>query len=203
MNKKSHLIITTQLIRHTALEKHSFWVKLGAIMPDLLFFTYFTGHTFHSTHVWFDKKISRLKRHGKITRCSCFMLGYLLHYLEDYFTYPHSVTYCGSLTEHMRYEQLLEAHIRENLQNLYGKTTDICCLTGQSAITLWQHDYQQEPHTLQTDLQYMMQAGQQLCAQMILLFLRNETQQQPQHLLQPFQRQSCVIASTLHHSESL
>lgn len=37
MNKKSHLIITTQLIRHTALEKHSFWVKLGAIMPDLLF----------------------------------------------------------------------------------------------------------------------------------------------------------------------
>lgn len=184
MNKKSHLMITTQLIRHTALEKHSFWLKLGAIMPDLLLFTYFTGHTFHATQDWFDKKISRLKRHGKMTRYSCFMLGYLLHYLEDYFTYPHSASYCGSLTEHIHYEQQLETHIYNNLQNLYGETAGTFCLMGQSAITLWQQDYQQESPTLQTDLQYIMQAGQQLCAQMTLLFLHNELPQQTHHPVQ-------------------
>ena len=175
MNKRSHISATTRMIQHTALNKYAFWMKLGAIAPDLLLYTYFTGHTYTATEHWFQQSLQHLLQKGRLNRRSCFLLGYLLHYLEDYFTFPHSSAYTGTLTQHIQYEKRLERDLQNYLTEQVPASYEIGPISFQQLQT---HYLQQRPDP-QTDITYMLLAGSQLCAQMLHSFLENDLQLQP------------------------
>lgn len=106
MNKIGHLKVTEWIAEIVGIE-YKFWLKLGSILPDILVPTYLTGHTRTAS---FGLRITKLQQRGKKNRYSYLKLGYLIHYIEDYFTFPHNNWFTGNLVEHVQFETELTEH---------------------------------------------------------------------------------------------
>ena len=91
MNKYGHVTVTKRLTPNLK-KRHDFALRLGSIMPDIL---------------------HRLERHGRMNCLSFLSLGYALHYIEDYFTFPHNSWYPEPMSEHVLYEIKFMNYIRE------------------------------------------------------------------------------------------
>lgn len=186
MNKNGHLFITKS-VTVELLAKYRFWIKLGSIAPDLLFHTYLRGHTWDTT---FDRNsihMERLWEHGHMNRWSCFKLGYLLHYVEDYFTYPHSKDFPGMLLAHVIYERDLTAYLQ-------CEKTSFDCINGMDMhsasidmlfmyLQVLHDDYLRQKKGLETDTKYIMKAANAFVQCFIGAFERKE--QEKQKLPQP------------------
>ena len=103
MKKKAHILLTGR-IACRLVSINDAPLLWGSIMPDLLVFTYLRPHTWENTR----RKIFRMMRHLSKTGCtgniSALRLGYIIHYIEDYFTYPHNINFEGSIEDHVRFE---------------------------------------------------------------------------------------------------
>lgn len=186
MNKNGHIFITKS-VTVELLPKYKFWIKLGSIAPDLLFHTYLRGHTWETT---FDRNsihMERLWEHGHMNRWSCFKLGYLLHYVEDYFTYPHSKAFPGMLLAHVIYERDLTAYLQ-------CEKTSFDCINGMDMrsasvdmlfmyLQVLHDDYLRQKKGLETDTKYIMKAANAFVQCFIGAFERKE--QEKQRLPQP------------------
>lgn len=97
---------------------HGLALKLGSIMPDVLLYTYVSGHKYDTTAEKVAGNLAELKRAGSWTVRDCFRLGYNLHFLEDYFTYPHNSHFEGGFIAHCLYEhrlsRALQRYLHEN-----------------------------------------------------------------------------------------
>lgn len=128
MNKKGHLLITKKCMEKSLADEfkgYRIWVMLGSIMPDFLYHTYLMGHTWNATFERTMKRLESLREWGGMNWYSCLWLGYLLHYIEDYFTYPHNTDYQGSLWEHILYEKELTKYLKEEKQTEAGRN-NVC-----------------------------------------------------------------------------
>ncbi|MCI7522979.1 zinc dependent phospholipase C family protein [Roseburia hominis] len=103
MQKKGHLLVASAL--KPFFPKYHFWLSLGSICPDLLFHTFIKGHTYPAAWDMTVLRIGHLRENGRLNRRSLFMLGYILHYVEDFFTLPHNPVYRGTLLGHPLYEK--------------------------------------------------------------------------------------------------
>ena len=110
MNKTGHLLITKNAIPKE-LERYSLWIKLGSILPDILVHTYLAGHTWKTTFHRTEKWMEGLQEWGSMDAVSCLCLGYMLHYMEDYFTNPHNDAFRGNMVQHILYEHKLTEYI--------------------------------------------------------------------------------------------
>ena len=112
MNKYGHVTVTKRLTPKLK-KRHDLALRLGSIMPDILLHTYIKGHTWDASYDKVSRRLRRLERHGRMNCLSFLSLGYALHYIEDYFTFPHNSWYPEPMSEHVLYEIKFMNYIRE------------------------------------------------------------------------------------------
>ncbi len=103
-------------IRIQELLKHKKAFYLGSILPDCKPSFLTTKHEFNGTFEMLQKRIEALAENtnSSYDRAGAFMrnLGEVIHYIADYFTYPHNCNYEGTLKDHCFYEKELKFRLR-------------------------------------------------------------------------------------------
>ncbi len=122
MRKKTHICLARYMMSNTLYTEFSLHRKayyVGNILPDCVPSFVTTKHNIESTFPMVKNEIRGLSRLCAIPvisdRYFTRRLGVVLHYLADYFTYPHNEIFTGSLKEHCSYEEELKHKMREFL----------------------------------------------------------------------------------------
>lgn len=119
MRKKSHILLgrylADQMTVSESLQSHRKAFCLGNILPDIRPSFVTKRHEFFGT---FDEVQHKLKclvgQNADPLRERVFWrrLGEILHYIADYFTFPHNRTFKGTLVEHNSYEKELKNQLK-------------------------------------------------------------------------------------------
>lgn len=119
MRKKSHILLARyladQLAVDESLQSHRKAFCLGSILPDIRPSFVVKKHEYFSTFGEIQEKMLQLVEHGPLEgkeRVYWRNFGEVLHYVADYFTFPHNRTYTGSLYEHSQYEKILKQRLK-------------------------------------------------------------------------------------------
>ena len=89
-------------------------------------------------------------------------LGQLIHYLADYFTFPHNKIYEGSLKDHCVYEKQLKLTLKEylksdNIEMDVVETRNVRSLDELTEYVLGVHkQYLKIKHTVEEDCRYIV-----------------------------------------------
>lgn len=119
MRKKSHILLgrylADQMPVSRSLQSHRKAFCLGNILPDIKPSFVTKRHEFFGT---FDEVRDKLKflvdEDSRLLHERVFWrrLGEVLHYIADYFTFPHNRTFTGTLMEHNSYEKELKNRLK-------------------------------------------------------------------------------------------
>ena len=124
MRKKSHISLAWYLMNSEGMEvlgdhKGSFY--MGSILPDCVPYFLVRKHTiedsFGSLEKEFGKLVSHFDPRKGADRYFCRHLGVIIHYIADYFTFPHNVNFPGNLKDHCGYEERLKHAIRSYVRS--------------------------------------------------------------------------------------
>ena len=134
MRTADHMNLSRYIMDHmdagaSKLQKAAF--IFGSIEPDINMLTYFRGsihgeeklrgHNYENVQKYMEKLTNKLtKKFEKggmgIIRQS-FLLGKLVHYVADSFTYPHNSIFPGNLGEHCQYETELHDYVNKMISS--------------------------------------------------------------------------------------
>ena len=124
MRKKSHILLARyladQMTAAESLQSHRKAFCLGNILPDIRPSFLTKKHEFFGTFEEIQEKIRVLvENHPEEYKERVYwrQLGEVMHYMADYFTFPHNRTYTGSLLEHGQYEKALKNHLRSFIKS--------------------------------------------------------------------------------------
>ena len=123
MRKKSHISLAGQIMNSMELDNvfdYRLPFYVGSIWPDCRPSFVTTPHKFDITFDDIERKISKFianydKDKGMNMR-RCAGLGVIIHYIADYFTFPHNDHYPGNVKDHCYYERDLKFGMRAFLQ---------------------------------------------------------------------------------------
>lgn len=120
MRKKSHILLARyladQMPANTSLQSHRKAFCLGNILPDIQPSFVTKRHEYFGTFDEVQEKIIQLVETGAEDlndRVFWRRIGEVMHYIADYFTFPHNRTFTGSLVEHNSYEAELKDRLKE------------------------------------------------------------------------------------------
>ena len=124
MRKKSHISLAGYLIgelESEQLDRHKKAFYFGSILPDLTPKMFAVPHEFQTSYRELQEKIRGLIAYvqtgeGK-ERVVWRRLGVVMHYLADYFTFPHNTNFTGNLYEHNKYEKHLKNHLKRYIES--------------------------------------------------------------------------------------
>lgn len=174
MNKRSHLFVTEKIVKNLPEEKRS-WVLFGSILPDLLYHTYFKGHTWESSFHRIEKRMYELERHGSDNRFSYLMLGWVLHYAEDFYTLAHNPGFEGGLPSHILYERQLEDYLKEEAVFSEKENKPAMSLTATIRYLRENHEkYLKKAGNFETDIYYIYKAVQAVSSCLLRAIAVNE-----------------------------
>lgn len=108
-----------QVLRDEHLKKKSF--VLGNVLPDCLPTFIYIRHNIESTFEIVKGLIKDLLNLKIDTHRFWIKLGCTMHYIADYFTYPHTRLFKGGFNEHNKYEKFLKNSFEENLKRVHNK----------------------------------------------------------------------------------
>lgn len=122
MRKKSHVSLARYLvdsIDEQELTRHRKAFCLGSILPDCKPSFLTTRHEMLGTFENVQAEIYRLSRGDEVANMRAFFrdLGQVIHYIADYFTFPHNPHYPGSLREHCQYEKWLKQDLMKYIRS--------------------------------------------------------------------------------------
>lgn len=117
METKNHWHLAEFICSERSFKKYKKQFMLGNIMPDINLFTYLQGHTYRESISMLYTSTKSLVEKKFWNSTSSYHLGVILHYVADYFTFPHNVTFTGTLKEHCTYERRLHTHFLQFLQS--------------------------------------------------------------------------------------
>lgn len=117
METKNHWHLAEYICLERNFEKYRKEFILGNIMPDINLFTYLRGHTYKASIDMLYNNTKSLIENKIWNSKSFYNLGIILHYVADYFTFPHNANFTGTLKEHCAYERKLCTHFCYFLQN--------------------------------------------------------------------------------------
>lgn len=123
VRKKSHISLARYIIKksnHQGLNKHKLLFCIGSILPDCKPSFLYKKHEITGTFDDVKHEIIRLSEKGEKNKnkFSYYInLGQVIHYVADYFTFPHNKIYPGGLSDHCSYEERLKKELREYLKN--------------------------------------------------------------------------------------
>lgn len=120
MRKKSHISLTKGVVHGLNEERvfgHRLSLYFGSILPDCTPSFLTKRHCIEDTFDVCEKKMRVFLKHFKakknvISILSSIRMGMILHYVADYFTYPHNAHYPGNLKDHCAYEEDLKHRMR-------------------------------------------------------------------------------------------
>lgn len=124
MRKKSHISLAKYIVedvRVPELEAHRKAFYLGSILPDCKPSFLTQRHEFDRTFDMVKERICDLSEDRELVRrnARAYMrhLGEVIHYIADYFTFPHNPHYPGTLRDHCIYEEHLKKRLKEYIQS--------------------------------------------------------------------------------------
>lgn len=165
METKNHWHLAEYISLERGFEKYKKEFILGSIMPDINLFSYLRGHTYKESIAMIHSNGKSLVEKKNWNGTSFYHLGVILHYIADYFTFPHNTTFTGSLKDHCTYEKRLHTYFFQFLQsNNVGSSlmplqksffpihsiTDLFTLLEEK-----HHEYLSMMPSFQTDCQYI------------------------------------------------
>lgn len=122
MRKKSHIALARYLVRNSYnldLFQHKKAFCFGSIQPDLNLGMISAPHEFESSYPELKRMIRELTEgmYGGWDSSSFWRnLGIILHYIADYFTFPHNPNYGGTLKDHCFHERDMKYFLRYFVQ---------------------------------------------------------------------------------------
>lgn len=131
MRKKSHISLAKGVIHgldiHSRIN-HKLTFYIGSIWPDCTPSFLTKRHCIEETFDIFMKKMSKFvaKFNPKkdMGYLSTLRMGIVLHYIADYFTFPHNTHYTGSLKDHCVYEEELKHRMYEYIDDVKSLNKD-------------------------------------------------------------------------------
>lgn len=124
MRKKSHISLAMYIadsLGEDVLSRHRKAFCIGSILPDCKFSFLTTKHEFTGTISMVKNKIREMTTDydpaSQSERKYVIDLGQVLHYIADYFTFPHNATYDGNLKDHCAYEKELKFSLRSYIRS--------------------------------------------------------------------------------------
>lgn len=153
----------TEMSEH---EKQAF--LFGNIEPDFNPLTYlrgsirnqtFRGHNYENAHDYIAWLIYRMEHEELSGARKYYVLGKMLHYVADAFTFPHNKAFSGTLREHCQYEKVLHGCMQEvlkrgrNLRPAYEPKKSL-----MKQIEQMHEAYEIEDAGYQTDCTYILNA---------------------------------------------
>lgn len=178
MRKKSHIGLARYLTNYKhqeLLASHRYFFYAGSILPDCRPSFLTTRHNIESTLPLIQEYMERVRLHRirtadtYLNRRDCITMGQILHYIADYFTYPHHDSiYPGSLKDHCHYEEYLKQRLREYFQS--GAAFQIPYTPLESRMSTREiirfiqqkhKEYLELPsHSIESDCQYIIAVNQ-------------------------------------------
>lgn len=128
MRKKSHISLAKHIVNISgmkAFDKHKKAFYFGSILPDCKPSFLTKPHEINGTFDLVSKRIEQLTNGysnlGELSTAYFTRLGEVVHYIADYFTFPHNKEYYGNVKQHCIYEGQLKHRLREYIKYISGK----------------------------------------------------------------------------------
>ena len=118
LRKKSHILLARyladQMPANESLQSHRKAFCLGNILPDIQPSFVTKRHEYFGTFDEVQGKIRRLVQSGAGYNDRVFWRrsGEVMHYIADYFTFPHNKTFDGTFYQHNTYEKHLKNELK-------------------------------------------------------------------------------------------
>ena len=124
MRKKSHILVARyladQIPAAKSLQSHRKAFCLGSILPDIKPSFLTKKHEYFGPFEEIQNKMKTLidssPQEGK-ERVYWRRFGEVMHYMADYFTFPHNKNFTGNLYEHNKYEKHLKNHLKRYIES--------------------------------------------------------------------------------------
>lgn len=120
MRKKSHILLAKYLIERLQLHDmitSSLGFYVGSLKPDCKISVVTMPHTFEGTYEMIKEKIEvlhqKMEQGYPLDYSGCVQLGEIIHYIADYFTFPHNKHFEGNMMDHCHYENDLKLTLRK------------------------------------------------------------------------------------------
>lgn len=124
VRKKSHISVAKYIVNNIntqELDDHKKAFYLGSILPDCKPSFLTKKHEFTGTFEQVREDIRNLTVDcdimGRNERVYWRRLGEVIHYMADYFTFPHNHTYEGNLKDHCIYEKHLKKYLKSYIKS--------------------------------------------------------------------------------------
>lgn len=190
MRKKSHISLAKYIVHDMQVPqmvKHRKAFYWGSILPDCVPSFLTTRHEFEGTFDMLKERIEKLLENGPNLeeRAGAFMreLGQILHYLADYFTFPHNKSYPGTIKDHCRYENVLKLRLREYVASTEAFRERIETRNFQTKEAIFQfiqkshEEYTRIKHTVEEDCMYIVRICHQVAQAILYLYNPEEAKQ--------------------------
>lgn len=123
MRKKSHISLARYIVERMELQELQEYKKafyIGSILPDckpsFLTKRHEIKGTFEDLRKYVLDLTTQYDVHDRNARKYFLNLGQVIHYVADYFTFPHNDTYPGNIKDHCVYEKELKDTLEEYLK---------------------------------------------------------------------------------------
>ena len=124
MRKKSHISLAKYIVNsleEQELVKHKKAFYLGSILPDCKPSFLTVKHEMEGTFPKLQQDLKDLLERQQTSQINMRVfyrnLGEVIHYIADYFTFPHNPHYNGNLKDHCIYEKHLKYSLKDYIQS--------------------------------------------------------------------------------------
>ncbi|GAA4294924.1 hypothetical protein GCM10023142_32340 [Anaerocolumna aminovalerica] len=183
MRKKSHISLASYLMESMNTEElrnHKKAFYIGSILPDCVPSFVTRRHNIEETFDLLKEEIIKITddydMNKGITGYYCRHLGVITHYIADYFTFPHTKLFTGTMREHCSYEKELKFALKsyvnsEAVQQIYDrkerfKTVDEIC----NFIKEMHAEYLKAMKAIKMDCMYIVKLCQRVVEAILMIF---------------------------------
>lgn len=121
MRKISHINLGSFLLEQEDFQMKRKTFLFGNILPDCLPTFIYVKHNIDRTITKVEKLLEDLYKLDSNSYRFWIKLGCIMHYIADYFTYPHTRLYHDGFWKHNFYEKRLKDRFREHLEEIQEK----------------------------------------------------------------------------------
>lgn len=182
MRKKSHISLARFLVKgldNEVLNRRWKAFYVGSLLPDCRPSFLTMRHEYDETIDLVENKIYHLVGYGQEMSMDSMRyvidLGQVLHYIADYFTFPHNSHYPGNLKDHCRYEQYLKLELRAYLssEDAVFHKEDICRINSVEDIIGYlrerHQEYMSRMRSVEEDCEYITSVCSEVLAAVAML----------------------------------
>ncbi len=158
MWKSSHIRLAKYLANKqefSCLNNHRLGFFLGSILPDCVPSFITRRHRIEATFSILKEELQKIEVRSKVDFYFCLHLGIILHYVADYFTYPHNCAFHGTFMEHCIWEWKQQKCLKSLLQRSLDspqQSTDL-----MKYLLKMHYKYSEEGISVETDCRYAVE----------------------------------------------